>query len=86
VVGLERADVRYDPFRILGPAPPPATVVRRAAARARGALFLVLVPGRPLEAQALAAVPRGFRRVESVRYPGMTPIEVVVVRQTASGA
>ena len=87
VVGLERADVRYDPFRILAPAPPAAAVVRRAAVRANGhALYFVLVPGRPLAGAALAALPRGFRRDAPRRYPGMTAIEVVRARQTASGA
>jgi mannosyltransferase len=88
VFALGRDRVRYDPFRILAPAPPAADVVRSAAAAAgRRRLFLVLAPGSTLAREALAAVPPEYRRVAERGYPGINDIEVLeYAAQTASGA
>jgi hypothetical protein len=88
VYGLGRDAVRYDPFRILAPAPPTADVVRRAVAAARGGrLFMVLAPGGPLNRDAVAALPAGYRRVATRSYAGINRIEVLVYEpQTAIGA
>jgi hypothetical protein len=88
VFPLGRDRVAYDPFRILGPAPPTADVVRRAADAARGRrLFLVVAPNGPLRRDAVAAVPAGYRRVAVRSYPGINRIEVLEYEdQTASGA
>jgi hypothetical protein len=88
VFPLGRDEVRYDPFRILAPAPPAADVVRRAVASApRRRLFMVLATGGLLRRDAVAALPAGYRRVATRTYPGINRIEVLVYRpQTASGA
>jgi hypothetical protein len=79
VYPLGRAKVSYDPFRILAPTPPVAGVVRRAAAAASGArLFLLLAPGGPLSAEAVAAVPASYRRVAARTYAGINRIQVLV--------
>lgn len=77
--------VRYDPFRILRPAPPIATTIRQAAAAARGhRLVLVLLDGNFTSRLATAAVPPGWRRVSTRRYTSLTPLDVLVY--TATGA
>ena len=88
VVPLGRPKVRYDPFRILAAPPPAGDQVRRAAAAARGGrLYLLLAPEGPLMAEAIAAVPSDYRRVETRTFPGINPIKVLVYeRPTASGA
>ena len=79
VYPLGRREVRYDPFRILAEPPSTTGVVRRAAAAASGArLFLLLAPGGPLSAEAIAAVPASYRRVAARTYAGINRIEVLV--------
>lgn len=79
VYPLGRPEVRYDPFRILAEPPSTTGVVRRAAAAASGArLFLLLAPGGPLSAEAVAAVPASYRRVAARTYAGINRIEVLV--------
>ena len=62
--------------------------MRRAATAPRGGrLYLLLAPEGPLQAEAIAAVPPGYRRVETRTFPGINPIKVLVYeRPTASGA
>jgi 4-amino-4-deoxy-L-arabinose transferase-like glycosyltransferase len=79
VYPLGRPEVKYDPFRILAPPPPTAGEVRRAAAAARGGrVFMLLAPTVPLAAEAIAALPDGYRRVATRTYAGVIPIEVAV--------
>jgi hypothetical protein len=76
--------VRYNPFRILRVPPPPAEVIRRAVATARGGkLYLVVVDGSP-NAQAVGAVPSSYRLTTTKVYPGITDLTLRVY--TASGA
>ena len=88
VLPLGRDEVRYDPFRIVGLAPPTADVVRRAARDVgAGRLFLVVSPHSPTTREVLAALPPGARRIASREYRGLNRIAVVEVEpQTASGA
>jgi hypothetical protein len=89
VVLLARPRVAYDPFRILSLPPPVPTVVARAAAPPSTRLFLVVVAGSPIERQAVAGLPPGYRRVAERNWPGVDPLRVVVFArrgQTATGA
>ena len=88
VFPLGRPEVRYDPFRILAAPPPAQDVVRRAAAAApEGRLFLLLPPAGGLKDEVLAAMPPGYRRVETRIYRGINTIQVLVYEPpTASGA
>jgi hypothetical protein len=89
VFGVARDDVRYDPFRIAGLAPPPAEVVKRAAEAADGhRLFIVFPEDGTLGDQTLAGLPAaGYRRVETRTYAGAHRLVLVVAEdQTASGA
>jgi hypothetical protein len=82
-----RADVRYDPFRIVEfPEPLGETVRRAAEAASGGRLYLVLAAGFPQADELLAAVPEGFREVERRSYRGSTGLELYVFEHTATGA
>ena len=79
VYPLGRPKVSYDPFRIL--APPPRDRGRGPGRRRRVAgrrVFMLLAPKGPLSGQAIAAVPAGYRRVESRTFAGLNRIEVLV--------
>jgi mannosyltransferase len=76
---LGRDEVRYDPFRILAPAPRTDAVIARAVAAADGRrLFMAFVGRSPLMAEAVAALPAGYRRVEERTYEGLVPVVVLV--------
>jgi 4-amino-4-deoxy-L-arabinose transferase-like glycosyltransferase len=84
-VQLGKANVVYDPFRILSLAPPTPELVRQAAGAARGhRLFFVLFHGTPQSREAVAALPPGWRRKSSRRFAGLDQLEVSVY--TATGA
>ena len=87
VYPLGRAEVRYDPFRILaraaadgrtwsGARPPP---------RRGGRLFLLLAPGAPLAREALAAVPPGSRRVAAAQLRRHQPASRSLVFERSDG-
>ena len=88
IFDVARDDVRYDPFRIAGLAPPPEQVLRRAAAAADGhRMFLVVPADHPLETSTLAALPPGWRPVATRTFPGTDRLRLVVAEdQTATGA
>jgi hypothetical protein len=88
LVGVARDDVRYDPFRIVAVAPPPAEVVREAARQAAGhRLFIVFPEDNPLGPRTLEGLPPGWREVERHTYRGAHRLVLVVAEdQTASGA
>jgi hypothetical protein len=88
VFQLGQSLVRYDPFRILAFAPPTPEVVRRAVAAAGSHRLLLIVATRSPAARApIDALPTGYRRVASKRFPGSNPMAVLVYEdQTASGA
>jgi hypothetical protein len=76
---LGKANVRYNPFRILGAPPPIPDVVRQASAAAAGhRLYLILLDGNPTEKLALDAVPPGFRQLQHRVYAGVNPLAVYV--------
>ena len=69
---LNRDKVTYDPFRIVALAPPVAEIVDRAAAAAAGGrVFFVFLDDSALSREAIAALPRGYRRLETRTYPGI---------------
>lgn len=88
IFDVGRDDVRYDPFRIAGLAPPPEQVLERAASAARGhRMFLVVPADHPLATSTLDALPPGWRPVETRTFPGANRLELVVAAdQTATGA
>lgn len=77
VLHLGEGVVRYNPFRILAPAPPTALVVRRAAAAA-GAhrVFLVLLRPSDFEDANDDLRPR-FRLVARREFAGIRPVRVL---------
>jgi hypothetical protein len=88
VFQLGQSDVRYDPFRILGFAPPTAEVMRSAVAAAgRHRLLLIVATRSPAVREPIDALPDGYRRVATARFPGSNPMAVLVYEdQTAMGA
>jgi Dolichyl-phosphate-mannose-protein mannosyltransferase len=82
---LGREPVRYDPFRILGPAPPTAEVLRRAVAAADGRRVFLLLP-RPSArfAAASAALAPRYRRVATWTSRGIVPLMLVTYAERAS--
>jgi hypothetical protein len=73
-----RADVRYDPFRIVKfPEPLPDTVRKAAAYAAGGRVFLVLAEGFPQTGELIAAMPSSFREVSRRRFRGSTPLLLI---------
>ena len=79
-----RADVRYDPFRIVEFPEPLGDTVRRAAEAASGGrLYLVAAADFPQTDELLAAVPARFREIERRRYRGSTALELYVFEDGA---
>jgi hypothetical protein len=82
VFELGRAPVKYNPFRILGPVPPTADVIHRAAAVAHGGRLFVVLNGAVGE--VAMAMPRGYGPVDTRTYPGIIPVVVTTFADRAS--
>jgi 4-amino-4-deoxy-L-arabinose transferase-like glycosyltransferase len=69
--------VKYDPFRILAPAPPTSVVVRRAAAAADGhRIFLALLRPSAFE-DAIGDLSARYRLADRREFAGVRPVRVL---------